>query len=214
MALARVCSGGPATLRAGIVSLIFKKGDPEDLSNWRPITMCNTDFEIFALIIKNRLATVLHELIGEYQTCGVAGRSIYDNLRFLRDNLEPGVEGALLKLDQESAFPNVDHGYLFAALGAFGFPSRFISLIHLLYKNVFVCVNFEGGLTNRIPFQKEVRQGDPMASSLCILCLEPCLRKLARRMREIAPSPFPSAPDTNLSTYTQSPSSRTRSSFH
>lgn len=73
--------------------------------------------------------------------------------------------------------------------------------MQLLYKDVSVSVNFGGGLTNRISFQKGVRQGDPMASSLYILCLEPCLRRLARKMRAIAPSPFLAAPETNLSAY-------------
>jgi len=89
----------PPSMRTGVVSLIYKRGDPEDLGNWRPITMSNTDFKVFAIVLKNRISTVLSELIGPYQTCNVQGRSIYDNLSFLRDNLDSG-NGALLNLDQ------------------------------------------------------------------------------------------------------------------
>ena len=70
-----------------------------------------------------------------------------------------------------------------------------------MYKDSFVHVNFGSGFTNKINVNKGVKQGDPMASSLYILCFEPLLRKLTSKLKEISPSPFPSYPDTNLSAY-------------
>jgi hypothetical protein len=191
----------PRSLRQGIVTLIYKnKGDPKSLRNWRPITMSNCDFKIYAIILKNRLATQLGKIIGPWQTCGVAGRSIFDNLSFLRDNLGSG-GGALLSLDQENAFGNVDHTYMLNVLKAFGFLERFVNFIKIMYNANFVHVNTGFSITKAIPLEKGVKQGDPMASSLFILCLEPLLRRLSRRMLETAPSPFPDSPSTNISTY-------------
>jgi hypothetical protein len=156
----------PRSLRQGIVSLIFKnKGDPKSLKNWRPITMSNCDFKIYAIVIKNRLASTLRHVIGPWQTCGVPGRSIFDNLSFLRDNLGNG-DGALLSLDQENAFGNVDHIYMLNVLKAFGYPNRFVDFIKIMYKSNFVHINTGLSVTRAIPLEKGVKQGDPMASSL------------------------------------------------
>lgn len=103
------CSELPQSIRSGVIALIFKKGDPENLKNWRPITMSNTDFKVFAIVIKNRFSKISGGLIGPYQTCNVKGSCIYDNLSFLRDNLNPNTtNGAVMSIDQENAFGNVD----------------------------------------------------------------------------------------------------------
>jgi len=90
---------------------------------------------------------------------------------------------------------------MLAALAAYNFPPKFCSYIKLMYTDIGVYINYGGGLTARIPFEKGVKQGDPMASALFILCIEPMLRRVHRRMLEIAPGPFPGSPGTNLSVY-------------
>jgi hypothetical protein len=191
----------PRSSRQGVVTLIYKnKGDTSSLKNWRPITMSNCDFKVYAIVLKNRLASQLDLIIGPWQTCGISGRSIFDNLSFLRDNLGKG-NGALLSLDQENAFGNVDHDYMFNVLKAFGFPDRFVNFIKIMYNLNFVHINTGISISKAIPLEKGVKQGDPMASSLFVLCLEPLLRRMSKRMLEIAPSPFMESPGSNLSTY-------------
>ena len=191
----------PDSTRCGLISLIYKKNDPSLLSNWRPIILSNTDYKIFALIVKNRLSNVLPLLIGDYQTCNIKGRSIYDNLTFLNANINDNVNGAILSIDQESAFDNISHSYLFSVLKAYNFPDEFINIVKVLYKESYVHVNFGLGFTNEIPVNEGVKQGDPMASSLYVLCFEPLLLNLSSKLREISISPFSSFPDTNLSAY-------------
>ena len=190
----------PPSLRKGVVKLIYKKDEPKNLKNWRPITMSNTDFKIFAIVLKNRFTIILSKIIGPWQTCGIPGRSIYDNISFLRDNME-GTNGAIVSIDQESAFPNVDHGYMFKVLKAFGFPVKFVSYIALMYKDISVHVSFGSNLTKSISFEKGVKQGDPMANCLFILCIEPLIKRISQKMLEIKNSPFPSSPLTNISAY-------------
>jgi hypothetical protein len=190
----------PRSLRQGVICLIYKKGDPSSLKNWRPITLSNTDFKIFAIVLKFRFESVLTSIIGPWQTCGIPGRSIFNNLSCLRDNLL-GVNGALLSLDQENAYPNVDHKYMIKVLEAFGFPQEFRNYVDIMYSSIFVHVNTGKGLTKLIPFEKGVKQGDPMASALYGLCLEPLLKRLSLRMLELAPSLFIYSPGTNLSVY-------------
>jgi len=128
------------------------------------------------------------------------GSKYFDNLTFLRDNL-PQSNGALLSIDQANAFPNVDHEYMSKVLQAFGFPLLFCHFIITMYTDIFVHINTGSSLTQPIKFQKGVKQGDPMANSLFVLCIEPLLRRASRRMLEVAPSPFPNSPNTNISAY-------------
>jgi len=191
----------PKSFRYGSIGLIFKKGDSANLKNWRPITMSNCDYKVFAHVLTARLRSILPYLIGPYQTCNVKGRSIFDNLSFLRDNLPDAEGGALVSLDQEAAFTRVDHGYLYKVLLKFGFPPNFIDMIKLLYADNYAVVNFGGGLTSPINVTRGVKQGDPMSASLFVLAIEPMLRALHKGMLRIAPSPFVHARETNLSAY-------------
>lgn len=41
--------------KRGIVSLIYKKNDPLNLRNWRPISLLNTDYNIAAYALASRI---------------------------------------------------------------------------------------------------------------------------------------------------------------
>lgn len=69
------------TQRRGIITLIFKKGDPSLLKNWRPITLLTTDYKILTKALANRLQRVLPSIIHTDQTASVRGRTINDNTR-------------------------------------------------------------------------------------------------------------------------------------
>ena len=43
------------TQKQGVLSLLYKKGDPENIENWRPITLLNTDYKILTRILAKRL---------------------------------------------------------------------------------------------------------------------------------------------------------------
>ena len=48
----------------GIITLLYTNGDRNDKTNWRPITLLNTDYKIiekiFANIIKPILESIIH----------------------------------------------------------------------------------------------------------------------------------------------------------
>ena len=69
----------------GILRLLFKKDDPLSLKNWRPISLLNLDYKIATKALLNHIRKVLPNILSEDQTCGVPGRSIFENLFLLRD---------------------------------------------------------------------------------------------------------------------------------
>lgn len=71
--------------------LIPKTKDNELLKkveNYRPISLCNVDYKVFANIINERRQMVIEDLVGEHQTCGIRGRSIQTNIHVARSVLE------------------------------------------------------------------------------------------------------------------------------
>ena len=67
----------PRLFTRGIVKLLHKnKHGVDGISNFRPLTMLNTDLKILAKILANRLQTVPPSLICPEQTCAVKGRTI------------------------------------------------------------------------------------------------------------------------------------------
>ena len=67
--------------------LLYKKGDCDDINNYRHLTLMNTDYKILATIITNRMKDILEEIIEKEQTCAIKGRVMWDNLCSLRELL-------------------------------------------------------------------------------------------------------------------------------
>ena len=109
----------------GILTLLYKKGEREDIRNWRPLTMLNVDYKIIAKILANRIKPVLPNIIKDDQKGFVPGRNIHDANRLLQDiiqyNDNENKEGAIIFLDQEKAFDRVEWGWLYKCLKGFNF---------------------------------------------------------------------------------------------
>ena len=74
--------------RRGLIIVLYKKDNPLETKNWRPISLLNVDYKIATRAISGRLLGVLGSVIGPDQTCGVPGRTISENLSLIRDLLE------------------------------------------------------------------------------------------------------------------------------
>ena len=98
----------PLSLRRAIITLIFKKDDPESLKNWRPISLLSVDYKLIAKVIAQRLRVVKPSVIHPDQSCAVPGRSSDDNATLLRDISDyvhsNNLQCAFIAIDQEKAF--------------------------------------------------------------------------------------------------------------
>lgn len=172
----------------GIISLIPKKGDPQDIANKRPISMLNADYKLFTKILANRLHPLLEKIIGPGQTACNPNKSCVDNLKTLRNiTIRAGqtkrFKGLLLSLDLEKAFDKVNHSFLWAVLEKFGFPPLFINCLKNLYYDASSKITFNGFLTNDIAIRSSVRQGCPISMALFVLYIEPLIRMISDNIR-------------------------------
>ena len=104
------------TQRSGIISLIPKDKLPYSLENWRPITLLNCDYKIFAKAIANRIVKVLISVINSDQTGFLKGRFIGENIRIIEDIINftdcGSKPGLLLFLDFQKAFDSLEWSFI------------------------------------------------------------------------------------------------------
>ena len=116
------------------IKLLYKKGDPKDLKNWKLISLLNTDYKILSKVLTNRIKPKIKLLTGKDQYCGIQDRSIETANSILTDiwNIETTyVKNKLiyLMIDQQKAFDRVDHTYLLGILKSLNFPDNFIKWV-------------------------------------------------------------------------------------
>ena len=77
----------PLTLRKGIITLIHKgkELDGNDMGNYRPITLTNTDYKILTKAMAIRLQKVISSIVSEDQVGFLKGRNIASHLRLFDD---------------------------------------------------------------------------------------------------------------------------------
>ena len=179
----------PVSYRRAIITLLPKKGDLLDIANWRPVSLLNTDYKIYAKVVTNRLKHFIDQVVHRDQSYSVPGRSIFDNINLMRDSLlfcnSNNLPLALLNLYQKKAFDNVDHKYLFNTLKAMGFDQRFISYVQVMYFNTQSLIKVGGSLTSPFSFEKGIRQGCPLSGLRYPIAIEPLLHTLRIKLNDI-----------------------------
>lgn len=168
----------------GTTTMVYKKGSPQELKNWRPITLLNTDYKILTAILSARLTPILPNIINGTQKCGIKGRDITDVLRnthaAIKYARERGKELLVVNLDQEKAFDKINHQYLHKILAGYDLPSHFTKLIKNIYSEASSRILVNGALTNKIKLGRGIRQGCPLSMSLYAICSDPLARLIEK----------------------------------
>ncbi len=192
----------PLSFRRAVLCLLPKTGDLRHLSNWRPISLLCTDYKLFSKVLANRLKMVIGDLVSPDQSCGIPGRSIYDNIFLIRDLVTGNCvkeDFGLVFLDLAKAFDSIDHEFLCHVLQACGLGANFRAYIALLYAGISSLIKVNNEFCPPIKVQRGVRQGCPLSGLLFALALEPLLIALRKDIPGLVLSP--GHPPLTLSAY-------------
>ncbi|KAJ9539578.1 hypothetical protein OSB04_026084 [Centaurea solstitialis] len=165
-----------AGCNAAFITLIPKVKCPEDLGDFRPISLIGVFYKIVAKVLAERLKKVIDKLISPTQTAFIKKRQILDGalianemVEFLRKKKQSGL---IFKVDFEKAYDSVDWDCLLGTLARMGFGKKWIGWIQACLRSSTVSILLNGSPTKEFRMGKGLRQGDPMAPFLFLIVAE------------------------------------------
>jgi uncharacterized C2H2 Zn-finger protein len=180
----------PTSWKSSIVTLIHKKGDPENLGNWRPISMSNTIYKLYTKLWANRLLLELPSRLSDEQKGFMPKEGCLEHIFTLENCLSEAKSKrktvAIAWLDLCNAFGSVPHALIRANLNQMGFPTEFLDIVSDIYTDSNCRVKTGGNLTQQIPVSRGVKQGDPLSPFLFNIAIEPVLRLIKKEFGDAA----------------------------
>ena len=176
----------PASLRTGIITLLYKGDDkPADqLASFRPITLLNTDYKLLARVLVRRLTPLVDAVTSPTQTAFVPGRWIGDNVLQHLEEVDycqaTATPGCILFLDFSQAYDRLARDWLFACMERMQFPGLAVQWVRLMLQGTQVRVRYHGWHTPLLPVPSGVAQGSPLSPLLWVLAAQPLSAFLAR----------------------------------
>ena len=161
------------------VTLIPKIKNPESVSDYRPINLCNVLYKIFSKVLANRLKKILPSIISEPQSAFTKNRLIMDNILvayeslYYMNNMRIGKPDYMaVKLDMSKAYDRVEWVYLENVMRKMGFSENWIGLIMVCIKTVTYSILVNGEPQGLIQPTKGIRRRNPLSPFLFLLCTE------------------------------------------
>ena len=161
------------------ICLIPKTTKPNEMTKFRPISLCNVSYKIISKVLCQRLRKVLPQRISETQSAFVAGRQITDNIMIAQEMFhalrnKPGgrVKRMAIKTDMSKAYDRMEWSFIEAVMRKMGFSELWIEWIMRCITSVTYKVLMNGDPRGNIVPGRGLRQGDPLSPFIFILCTE------------------------------------------
>lgn len=119
--------------RYGVITLVPKVKEANNIKQYRPICLLNVDYKGVTKVLNNRLVTVAKEVIGDNQTRFVNGKNILEGLvilhKVLHELRSKGKRGLILKINFKKAYDMVRWDFLEEVMRGKGFLDKWIDWV-------------------------------------------------------------------------------------
>lgn len=180
----------PHYANSTVIALIPKCRNPSSMTDFRPISCCNTLYKCISKLIAKRFSNTLPNLIDRAQAAFVKGRNISDNILLAQEvfkgyNSSRNTPKAAFKLDLHKAFDSCHWQFIFDVLILRGYPFPFIRWVHSCLTTAQFSVKVNGVMDGYFSSSRGIRQGDPLSPFLFVLIMD----ALSEMLQNLAVSP-------------------------
>lgn len=166
----------PRMWASAALTMIFKKGDKADPSNYRGIELVNNVTKIFTIILKERLERFAEEMgiLPKAQMGFRKGRGctecIFTLSTVIQLQLRLGQrEVYAIFVDFRRAFDSIPHSRLWYKLHTLGISAKLLRIIKSLYEQATVRVRSRNVLSEEFQVTEGVLQGESLSPLLFLL---------------------------------------------
>ena len=162
----------PACVNEGLVTPVFKKGDPFDTANYRPIAVTDPLMRLYAVILNARLQSYTQQqhLRADTQT-GFRPHLPTEHQLFALQTFIDSSNAAnkplyCCFLDLKGAYDKVQRPLLWQVLQRLGVTGRMLAALQSMYETASIRVHVKGRAGDRVLSHTGLRQGCPLSPTL------------------------------------------------
>lgn len=171
----------PDDLPDATTILLFKKGDPLDISNYRPISLLSSVFKLFTKVLSARMESDLDKAQPEEQAGFRKNYSTTDNIHVVTEILNKAEEYNIplycVFIDYRKAFDSVEYNSVWNSLVNQGVNQKWINIMKSIYEKAKTRIKINNNIIE-VDIRRGVRQGETLSPKLFSACVEDVFQKI------------------------------------
>jgi hypothetical protein len=174
----------PSAWKEANTTLIYKKGDKQDLANWRPIALSSCLYKVYTGVLADRLGrwAAATGAVSSVQKGFMPAEGCLEHNFLLQQCLDDaratGSPLTITWLDLRNAFGSVPHAVILSMLQHHGVPEHLVDVVRDAYQGCTTTFSTASGLSRAVPMASGVKQGDPLSPITFNLTLEAIIRSV------------------------------------